>query len=394
MALQTKQICFVIMPFAEDFTPIFETAIHPAAESNSLNCLRADMMMDPGIITDQIQTGIHDSIVCVADLTGINRNVVYEVALAHSIGKTVILITQDDPDTLPFDLRQFRVFKYSSTSDGLFRLKETLSKSLSVAVRFPDSPVKHIENMLFPQSLKDGNSPFVIAASPLSWREAAKRGGGFKKLRRTCSDHLGIRGLIQAFGLVYGLERLPDLLNPGDYDDQVVLENSVNLYCIGSPKANRWTGVMLEDFFQQWRPRLEFKADPKSTDLRNIKVMLEKNGDPYKPHYFGAEDNDSFVRDCGILVRGPHPADLNCIFMVLAGRSALGTEAACIAATDSSCIAEIKSHLNIKNIDMTDHKQAFWALVSMDRDMAKHGSFEAILSSLKIAEVDAFQPMK
>jgi hypothetical protein len=70
--------------------------------------------------------------------------------------------------------------------------------------------------------------------------------------------------LIQAFGLVFGLKRLPDLLNPGDYVDAVARENPVNLYCIGSPKANRWTGIMLEDFFQRWKPKLEYKADPKS----------------------------------------------------------------------------------------------------------------------------------
>ncbi len=80
--------------------------------------------------------------------------------------------------------------------------------------------------------------PFVVAVSPLSWREAAKVGGGFKKLRRTCSDHVGIRGLIQAFGLIFGLDRLPDLLNPGDYVDQVVRDTAANIYCIGSPKAN------------------------------------------------------------------------------------------------------------------------------------------------------------
>ena len=386
-----RQGCFVIMPFEAPFKPVLEEAIRPAVEECDLHLIYADEIPEPGPIPDQIVKGISESLLCIADLTGLNRNVVYEVALAHAQGKPVILVTQDNPDGLPFDLRHFRVVRYTSTPEGRQTLKATLSLSLKAVIGAPESPKRYLEEMLVPQSLGHREGPFVMAASPLSWREAAKLGGGFKRLRRTCSDHVGIRGLIQAFGLIFGLDRLPDLLNPGDYADQVIRDNAANLYCIGSPKANRWSGLLLEAFFKRWRPGIEFRADPASTDLRNIRVMTEINGLPYKPHSFGTKDTDPFVRDFGLLVRGPHPADPNYVLMVMAGRSSLGTEAVCRAATDPTHIAGIRRRLEHEMVDLNNHKQAFYAVVTMDRDMKEEGTYEAILSSFEIAEVHALR---
>lgn len=389
--MQHMPTCFVMMPFAESFAPTLEQAIHPAVQERNLRCVRADDILEPTPIPKQITEGITKSRVCVADLTGLNRNVVYEVALAHAQSKPVILITQDSPESLPFDLRHFRVFKYEPTVDGLQSLRSTLSLSLEAVIGDPESPTHYLEEMLVPRSLTSREGPFVIAASPLSWREVARVGGGFGRLRHTSSDHVGIRGLIQAFGLIFGLDRLPDLLNPGDYADEVVREYAANLYCIASPKGNRWSGLLLDDLCRQWYPHLEFKADPASTDLRNIRVMLEINGAPYKPHNFGATDIDPFVRDFGILVRGPHPVNPSNLVMIMAGRSSLGTEAVCRAATDPVHIAEIKKRLQYDNVDLSDHRQAFYVVVSMDRDMNENGTYEAIPSSFEIAEVHAFR---
>jgi hypothetical protein len=389
--MQKKNICFIMMPFSEKFEDVLNDSIRPAVESNNLLCLRADEIWDTGKIPDQIANGIQESLVCIADLTNLNINVVYEVALAHEKGKSVILITQDSPDSLPFDLRHYRAFKYISTHEGRQKLRETLERSLLEIIKAPESKRHYLEDMLIPRSLGDIEGKFIIAASPLSWREAAKVGGGFRNLRRTSSDHVGIRGLIQAFGMIFGLERLPDLLDPDDFEDEVVQENAANFYCIGSPKANRWSGLLLENFYKRWRPRFEFKADPTSPDLRNIRVRLEMDGNRYKPHNFGKDENDPFTKDFGILVRGPHPADSKFIFMVMAGRSALGTEAVCHAATDPAHIAEIKRRLHHDQVELSDHKKAFWAIVSITRDTTKGGAFEADLSSLEIAEVHAFR---
>ncbi len=51
----------------------------------------------------------------VADLTGRNPNVMYEVGIAHTVGKPVIMVTQDIDD-VPFDLRALRCVVYAAAS--------------------------------------------------------------------------------------------------------------------------------------------------------------------------------------------------------------------------------------------------------------------------------------
>jgi len=65
----------------------------------------------------------------VADLTGRNPNVYYEVGVAHAFGKDVILISQSDED-LPFDLQNMRIIIYHKGSINILRdkLEKTLLK--------------------------------------------------------------------------------------------------------------------------------------------------------------------------------------------------------------------------------------------------------------------------
>jgi nucleoside 2-deoxyribosyltransferase len=60
---------------------------------------------------ESILQSIRDSNVVIADITGSNKNVIYEVGLSQGLGKPVLLITKD-LDTIPTPLRQSLVLKY------------------------------------------------------------------------------------------------------------------------------------------------------------------------------------------------------------------------------------------------------------------------------------------
>lgn len=66
----------------------------------------------------------------IADCTGRNPNVFYEIGIAHTVGKRVILITQDEKD-VPFDVRHIRYFNYTFTPRGMKKLEESLTSTLS-----------------------------------------------------------------------------------------------------------------------------------------------------------------------------------------------------------------------------------------------------------------------
>jgi nucleoside 2-deoxyribosyltransferase len=75
------------------------------------------------VVYDQIKSA-H---VVVADMTGRNSNVYYEVGYAHALGKDVVLLTQRAED-LPFDLRGFNHIIYEGR---ITVLKEKLAQRLN-----------------------------------------------------------------------------------------------------------------------------------------------------------------------------------------------------------------------------------------------------------------------
>lgn len=120
---------YVIMPFRSDLDPVYETAIYPAVSGLGYACLRGDGHLSTHEIMRDVWHGICRSHVVIADLTGRNPNVFYELGIAHTIGKPVILICADHED-VPFDLRHLRHIQYSNSAPGLADLTETLRLTL------------------------------------------------------------------------------------------------------------------------------------------------------------------------------------------------------------------------------------------------------------------------
>jgi len=116
---------FVIMPFGEGFNEIYDLFISGALIEAGYDVLRADDIRSQQNILKDIVAGIANSNLIVADLTGANPNVYYEVGLAHAFRKQVILMTQEIDD-LPFDLRSYRVISYSTHFSDINRAKTQL----------------------------------------------------------------------------------------------------------------------------------------------------------------------------------------------------------------------------------------------------------------------------
>ncbi len=106
-----KPTAFVIMPSGDNFAGIFEHIITPALEQAGYRVVLAVDIDNVQNIMKDIVRGLADSTLIVADLTGSNRNVYYELGIAHALGKPTILLTQDIAD-LPFDVRSYRVIEY------------------------------------------------------------------------------------------------------------------------------------------------------------------------------------------------------------------------------------------------------------------------------------------
>ncbi len=80
----------------------------------NLRVYRADDIAASGQITAQIAEAIRTAYVVVADITGLNANVMWELGFAHALGRPVVTINQDISSS-PFDVRNWRQVAYSST---------------------------------------------------------------------------------------------------------------------------------------------------------------------------------------------------------------------------------------------------------------------------------------
>jgi uncharacterized ubiquitin-like protein YukD len=121
---------FMIMPFVEEFQSIYMDYIKPVVESFGLIVKRGDDFFSDRNIIDDIWSGIARCRLVVADCTGRNANVFYELGLAHTLGKPTILITQKVAD-LPFDVQGRRAIVYADNSRGLKNLEKQLRESIS-----------------------------------------------------------------------------------------------------------------------------------------------------------------------------------------------------------------------------------------------------------------------
>ncbi len=89
---------------------IFDYLVKPEVEHAGLAPTRSDRDPTPGQVTAQIIRAIVAAKVVVADLTGRNPNVYYELGVAHSFGKPVVIIV-DEAKSLSFDTSNERVIE-------------------------------------------------------------------------------------------------------------------------------------------------------------------------------------------------------------------------------------------------------------------------------------------
>ncbi len=120
-----RRTCFVLMPFAKEFDPVYKRCIEPTLFKRKWVCKRADGIFKPQEIMTLIWEQILRADLIIADLTGRNPNVFYELGYAHALHKNTVLITQSIDD-VPFDLRHRQMIKYSATTKGYDNLNRSL----------------------------------------------------------------------------------------------------------------------------------------------------------------------------------------------------------------------------------------------------------------------------
>ena len=128
---KTKPVVFMIMPFSDETLALYEdlkTVFGDEFEFTNAG----DLDNQQNILKDIID-GIYQANVVIADLTGLNPNVFYELGVAHAMDKKVIILTQDINE-LPFDIKSYRAVQYSLLFYKIPALRDELRKLLTGAL--------------------------------------------------------------------------------------------------------------------------------------------------------------------------------------------------------------------------------------------------------------------
>jgi hypothetical protein len=128
-----KPFVFVLMPFGEDFRDTYEVAIKQACKDAGAYCERVDEQVFQEQILERIYHQIAVADLIVADMSGRNPNVFYEVGYAHALGKHTILLTRDAND-IPFDLKPYPHLVYGG---NLTKLKVDLETRVRWTIENP-----------------------------------------------------------------------------------------------------------------------------------------------------------------------------------------------------------------------------------------------------------------
>jgi hypothetical protein len=116
---------FVLMPFDDALSDVYQLAIKPACDAAGTRAERVDEQVFSDSILQRIYDQIGAADYIIAEMSGKNANVFYETGYAHALGKTVLLLTRTASD-IPFDLKHYPHIVYDRLTD----LRDELEKRL------------------------------------------------------------------------------------------------------------------------------------------------------------------------------------------------------------------------------------------------------------------------
>ncbi len=154
-----KPFIFVLMPLDKKLNDTYKFGIKGAAEDAGAYAERVDEQIFYDGILDRVFNQINKADVIVADMTGRNPNVFYEVGYAHALGKIVILLTQN-ADDIPFNLKHRQHIVYAGQI-------ETLRKELTGKLIWAIAESKRKER----QKVSE-RSKFIVSISGIDIPEA------------------------------------------------------------------------------------------------------------------------------------------------------------------------------------------------------------------------------
>ena len=136
-----KRLCYIIMPFSEhagideeEWNSAYKDIFKPAIEGSGLKyrCERSEI--SAGAFTKEIVENMKNAHLVLADITGLNGNVMWELGVRHALSPRTVMVVREDAfdESMISDLKSYGVHTYKNNGSGITdfkkRIKETLKK--------------------------------------------------------------------------------------------------------------------------------------------------------------------------------------------------------------------------------------------------------------------------
>jgi len=144
-----KKKCFIITPIGGERSTtrraadgLIKSVISPVMQDSEYEIIVPHTLAEPGSITVQVLSHILDDELAIANLTGLNPNVMYELAVRHAAWLPVVVMAEEGTP-LPFDISQEWAVFYTNDMAGVKKAKDDLSNHVKQAAldKKPDNPI-------------------------------------------------------------------------------------------------------------------------------------------------------------------------------------------------------------------------------------------------------------
>ncbi len=136
--LVKKKTCFIVTPIGGNNSDVrratdglLESVLKPVLTEFDYELIVAHQISATGSITRQVIQSLIGSELVIANLTGLNPNVMYELAVRHCAQKPIITIAEETTK-LPFDIAEERTIFYRNDMNGAVELSVALRRSLQI----------------------------------------------------------------------------------------------------------------------------------------------------------------------------------------------------------------------------------------------------------------------
>ncbi|MCM1302288.1 MAG: hypothetical protein NC250_09400 [Alistipes senegalensis] len=139
---QQKPICFIIMGFGKkkdpdtnrtiDLDATYNKIIQPAVNSSNCICIRADEIIESGIIDKSMYALLYRAEIVIADISTYNPNAIYELGVRHTLKPYSTIIIREDAGMIPFDISHCRILNYKHLGN---EISDTEAKRCTQALK-------------------------------------------------------------------------------------------------------------------------------------------------------------------------------------------------------------------------------------------------------------------